>query len=205
MILVIDNFIKDEKLLNKIASDKTFFSDPGEYYWHPGWWNEPVDTVKKELISLIWGTECPLNTSYDIAGFEYWTGIQSASDSNYKNELGLHIDKDETHFEETGVLVSPVIGSIYYPEQDDFEGGMLEIYTNGPDQAPERIYAKPNRLIIFDAGKVEHRVDIVTKGTRKAIAINLWSVAPSDAINNRFKIEIAKKNVGQPGVMGIVG
>jgi len=37
MILVIDNFIKDQELLNDIASDSTFFNDPGVYYWWNGW------------------------------------------------------------------------------------------------------------------------------------------------------------------------
>jgi predicted 2-oxoglutarate/Fe(II)-dependent dioxygenase YbiX len=51
---------------------------------------------------------------------------------------------------------------------------MLEIYSEGEDNPPEVVYAKPNRLVIFDAGKYVHSVRPVTKGTRKAIAINLW-------------------------------
>jgi hypothetical protein len=207
MILVIDNFIKDKSLLNRIAGDITFFSDPGVYYWYPGWWSEDANTVKKELIELIWGEQCPINKSYNISGFEYWTGIQSANDSNFKNNLGMHIDKDESHFEKTGELVTPIIGTIYYPEQEEFEGGMLEIYTNGTDQAPERIYAKPNRLIIFGAGDVHHRVDTVISGTRKAIAINLWDSAPSDATNNKFKREVVPimrpvKPISNQGTIG---
>lgn len=33
MILVIDNFIKDQDLLNDISNDDNLFSDPGVYYW----------------------------------------------------------------------------------------------------------------------------------------------------------------------------
>jgi len=52
-----------------------------------------------------------------------------------------------------------------------------EVNVNGPY---ELIKPKFNRLIIFDAGKL-HAVQEVTKGTRKAIAINLWEVAPVSA------------------------
>ena len=41
---------------------------------------------------------------------------------------------------------------------------------------------KFNRLVIFDAGQL-HAVTPVTKGTRKAIAINLWDSPLTDADN----------------------
>ena len=81
------------------------------------------------------------------------------------------------------------MGSIYYPQQEGFEGGMLEIYTNGEDNPPEVVYAKPNRLIIFEAGKDPHRVTVVTKGQRLAIAINLWSQEPYSKQIGKFNIE----------------
>lgn len=189
MILVIDNFIKDKVLLDKIKSDKTFFSNVGQYYWWPGWWTSDVNTIKKELIQYIWADNCPISESFSIAGFEYWTGIQSAEENGFKNDLGIHIDKDEALFKDVGEIDSPVIGTVYYTEQEEFEGGMLEVYTNGLDSEPERVYAKPNRLIIFDAGKVSHRVSTVTKGTRKAIAINLWSNEPYAKQNGNLLIE----------------
>jgi hypothetical protein len=189
MILVIDNFIKDKELLNKISKDSTFFNDPGEYYWWDGWWTSPINSVKKELIEYIWGVNCPINTSYNIAGFEYWTGIQSAVNADFKDKLDLHIDKDEELMETVGQMSYPDIGTVYYPEQDSFKGGMLEIYTEGADAAPEVVYAKPNRLIIFEAGKCLHRVTKVTEGTRKAIAINLWSTEPIGKQSGTFHIE----------------
>ena len=57
-----------------------------------------------------------------------------------------------------------------------------EVDTNCPY---ELIKPKFNRLIIFDAGKL-HAVQEVTQGTRKAIAINLWGVAPINS-NNMLK------------------
>jgi len=189
MILVIDNFIKDQMLLDKIALDDKFFVDPGKYYWWGGWWNTPSNSVKKELIQYIWRDHCPLRESFNISGFEYWTGIQSAEQDGFNNNLGMHIDKDEELWEKSGEIASPVIGTVYYPEQEEFEGGMLEIYTNGQDSEPERVYAKPNRLIIFGAGNTYHRVDTVTKGTRKAIAINLWLQEPTGKQSGSLNIE----------------
>ena len=43
MIIVIDNFVKDRVLLDKIQNDSNFFNDPGEYYWWDGWWNSPTN------------------------------------------------------------------------------------------------------------------------------------------------------------------
>lgn len=179
MIAVFDNFL-DQDLANEIKNDPTFFQDPGVYYYWAGPWNnEPTNTLKKRLIEKMWLTGSPLSIVYQVHGFEYWTGIQTANpELGFKDNLVLHRDKDESWFEKTGEFVTPMIGTVYYPEQEEFEGGMLEIYTNGPDAEPERVYAKPNRLIIFDAGGHFHRVTTVTKGTRKAFAVNLWAHEP---------------------------
>jgi hypothetical protein len=182
MITIRDNFIKDEKLLRDIANDNTFFADPGVYYWWKGWFNEEPGhepTVKQRLISAIWANDCPISEVWDISGFEYWTGIQTANkELGFKNNLGFHFDKDESWFKETGEIITPVIGTVYYPPQADFEGGELIVHTAGKDKKPDVIQTRPNRLIIFRAGEDVHAVDIVTKGTRKAIAINLWSEIP---------------------------
>lgn len=190
MIAIFDNFIQDEALLEEIQQDKNFFADPGIYYWWDAWFNSEGNTLKKRLIEYIWRDNCPIRESFNIAGFEYWTGVQSANpDSNFEDNLELHVDKDEALLRNKGEYATPVIGTIYYPDQEDFEGGMLEIFTNGPDEEPERIYAKPNRLIIFDAGTIPHRVATVTRGTRKAIAINLWAEVPYSKQVGEFAIE----------------
>lgn len=69
------------------------------------------------------------------------------------------------------------------------DGGMLEIFSEGFDKEPERIYAKSNRLVIFDAGKVPHGVSTVTSGTRKAIVINLWEFIPHSQTLGKLKKE----------------
>lgn len=179
MIAVFDNFLNEE-LLNEIKNDTTFFKDPGVYYYWAGPWNnEPVNTFKKRLIEKIWLDGSPLSTAFNVHGFEYWTGIQTANpEIGHKNVLGRHYDKDEAWFKKTGEIVTPFIGTVYYPGIEEFEGGDLAVYTDGTDKSPEIIKAKPNRLIIFQAGQDVHEVLPVTKGTRHAIAINLWSQEP---------------------------
>jgi len=190
MITVIDNFIKDKNLLTEIqVNAQDLFKDPGVYKWYDGWWNSPANNIIKKIIQYTWGENCPISTSYDVAGFEYWTGIQQSGDSGFDNNLGLHIDKDEAWFEKTGEIKSPIMGTIYYPQQMEFEGGMLEIYSNGEHNLPEVLYAKPNRLIIFDAGLYPHQVTVVNKGIRHAIAINLWEDEPYSKQNGKFNIE----------------
>lgn len=180
MIVVVDDFIKDESLLNAIRDDNKFFEDPGVYYWWDGWWNSPANTTKKVLIEQMWRYNSPLYHGYEISGFEYWTGIQTANpNAGFNNNLERHFDKDEAWFEKTGEIVSPVIGTVYYPARNKvFDGGDLLVYTEGVDRTPEVIKARPNRLIIFDAGTVVHEVSPVIDGTRSAIAVNLWKDVP---------------------------
>lgn len=176
-MIVIDNFIKDQDLLMDLELNKEYlFSDNGSYYWWNGWWNSPDNTLKKRLICYIW-RDYPLYKSVSLDGFEYWTG-QYGEGKGVSN-LNMHLDKDEALWKSTGEIKSPIIGTVFYPVEMDIEGGYLEIFSNGPDNEPERIQAKHNRLIIFDAGNIHHRVTTVTKGTRSAIAINLWDEAPT--------------------------
>ncbi len=98
-----------------------------------------------------------------------------------------HFDKDEKLWNETGQVVTPKLGTIFYPDpcNDEIEGGYLKIWKTHDlnfDAGYELIEPKFNRLVIFDAGQL-HAVTPVTKGIRKAIAINLWDEAPSDAPN----------------------
>ena len=188
-MIVIDNFIKDTELLMEVEFNKEkFFSENGTYFWWNGWWNSPTDTLKKRLISYIW-EENPIYESVSLDGFEYWTGQYGEGKSVC--DLNLHLDKDEDLWKSKGELSSPIIGTVFYPLQMEIEGGYLEIFSNGPDREPERIEAKYNRMIIFDAGSHEHRVTTVTKGTRSALAINLWDSAPT----TKLKFEDTENNV----------
>ena len=171
-MIIIDDFIQDPNLLKRIDEDETFFGPNGNFMWWDGWWDSPSNTIKKELIEYIWRWNDPTQ-GYNISGFEYWTGVYGPSKPN--KDLGTHYDKDELLYKETGELVTPVIGTVFYPKNVGFEGGYLEIESGGEI---ERIKAKYNRLIIFPAGEYPHRVTHVTSGTRYAIAINLWDKIP---------------------------
>jgi hypothetical protein len=181
MIAVFDNFIKDEQLLKEIETNyKHIFRDPGVYRWWDGWWNTEANNTTKKIIQYVWGDHCPITESFNIDGFEYWTGHQSATnvDDGFDDDLKIHFDKDEAWWDKTKEVVSPIIGSVYYPPFQDFEGGNLEIYAEDTDSTPEVLKAKPNRFIIFRAGQDPHTVTQVTRGTRNAIAINLWEAEP---------------------------
>ena len=178
MIAVFDDFIQDKQLLEDIANDSSFFSDPGIYRYWKGWWTSEPKNVKQRLIEYIWKDNLPIKLDAQINGFEYWTGIQSAEDTGHKDHLVLHYDDDVNQREKTGTWSFPLTGCVYYPPGLSFEGGDLAIYTDGEDSTPELIKSRGNRLVIFDPGKVLHCVQKVTKGTRMGIAINLWEVEP---------------------------
>ncbi len=181
MIAVFDNFIQDGELLEEIRDNySNIFRDPGVYKYYNGWWNTPAKNTTQRIIQYAWGEGCPISKSFSIDGFEYWTGIQSAKEQDkvWADDLPIHFDKDEAWWKETGEIVTPVIGSVYYPEGQDFDGGELAIYTDGRDSTPEIVKAKPNRFVIFGAGEDLHMVKTVTRGIRNAIAINLWEEEP---------------------------
>ena len=187
-MIVIDDFIKDQNLLDEIQNDKTYFDDNGDYMWWDGWWNSPADTLKKRVIQYIWGENSPYD-SVSIAGFEYWTGQY---DNTKPEGLKFHLDKDEALYMETKEILSPIIGTVYYPWENDIDGGYLEIFESNPfesDVTTERIAAKQNRLVIFPAGQKFHRVTPVTRGLRSAMAINLWGAEPSGVKNGGLILE----------------
>lgn len=192
MITVFDDFIKDEQLLKDIAEDKTFFQDPGVYYYWKGWWEDDSasTSVKKRIIENVWRHNYPLSNMYDIDGFEYWTGVQEADpNGRFRDYLEMHYDDDVEYRKATGKRMSPSIGCVYYPIGSEFTGGALNVFTEGEDKPSDTILCRPNRLIIFDAGHVPHRVDKVLTGTRRALAFNLWGTEPWSYSQGHFASE----------------
>jgi|LauGreDrversion4_2_1035121.scaffolds.fasta_scaffold37072_6 hypothetical protein len=191
-MIIIDDFVQDKRLLTKIALDNRFLTEG--YHWWGGWWNEPISSIRHELITYIWRDNCPLNEGFEIQGFEHWTGVYQPGDEKvtknfgFRHHLKHHFDKDEKVWNETGEVIRPKIGTVFYfnPEVDNSEGGYLQLwdtYNSDATNLPyELIRPKFNRLVIFDAGKL-HAVQEVTKGIRHAVAINLWSQAPADVAN----------------------
>jgi len=186
-MIIIDDFVKDRDLLDRMRDSSSEFWNKG-YHWWNGWWdsNEPM-TLRHELIEYIWRNNCPPQLwGLDLDGFEHWVGILDKF-TTIGNEPGYalnhHFDKDEGLSKETGEIVRPVMGTVYYPpmKEGECKGGYLKIYdTHEMDlTAPyELIAPKANRLVIFDAGQL-HAVTEVTEGTRHSIAINLWKPKPT--------------------------
>ena len=58
-MIVIDDFIKDKELINAVEADKDFFGPNGNYMWWDGWWNSPADTLKKQIIEVMWRYNSP--------------------------------------------------------------------------------------------------------------------------------------------------
>lgn len=187
-MVVIDNFIKDNNLLNEINSSTDFFGPNGDFRWYDGWWNEEKNTLKHRLLHYIW-RDNPVVGPFVIEGFEFWTNAYGADSKSNQNELPPHFDKDEAHWLKTNEVVSPIVGTVFYPMNnwDEVEGGHLEIFQRGENYPPEVIYPKYNRLVVFGAGQDLHRITPVTKGTRYSVAINLWDKIPSGVTNNTLK------------------
>tara|TARA_Y100001951_G_C11284859_1_gene267957 strand:+ start:1362 stop:1961 length:600 start_codon:yes stop_codon:yes gene_type:complete len=190
-MIVLDDYIEDDELLKAIGDGGSVgFWDEG-YHWWDGWWVSKGTSLRHDLIEYIWRYHCPAQMAgIEIAGFEFWTGIFSkdqiiTNDSpvNKGYALNHHFDKDEGHFQKTGVMNRPKVGTIYYPPMGkQCDGGYLKIYkTKDMDvTAPyELIEPKANRLVIFDAGQL-HAVMGISSGIRHSVAINLWENHLSD-------------------------
>tara|TARA_Y100001963_G_C6788253_1_gene454107 strand:+ start:1444 stop:2049 length:606 start_codon:yes stop_codon:yes gene_type:complete len=196
-MIIIDDYL-DEDFLKELSEDKEFWKIG--YQWWNGWWSSPVENNRHKLIKKVWGKVPSEITLYGgpVAGFEHWVGITSP-DGDMKEvwgekwSLAPHTDKDEKYWEEhpRGKLKGnhadsfkhPIFGTIFYVEEPE-EGGYLKYWSQGEhwrdidENTPcECIRPKKNRLIIFDASKT-HAVTAVTKGIRKAVAINLWGEKP---------------------------
>ena len=189
-MIIIDNFIRDLDLLYSFEDD-SFWQDPGIYRWVDNPIAQPT-TLEEKLISYIWQENCPLNINLSsISGFEHWTGIFKAGDRKERKDsdgnfyhLFKHCDKDEKEWENSGTILSPKIGTVFYPHRENQEvlGGELKIWETKEsdiESVPyELLLPKHNRLVLFDASHI-HAVTMVTQGTRRAIAINLWESKPT--------------------------
>ena len=196
-LIVIDDYL-DEAFLKEISEDKGFWKFG--YRWWDGWWSSPIEDNRHRLIKNIWGKVPSSITLYGgpIAGFEHWVGITNPDTKgktvwNQRYSLPPHMDKDEEYWykhplgkfggNDDTSFKHPVIGTIFYVEEP-VEGGYLRIWDEhfkdiNENTMFESIKPKRNRLIIFDASKT-HAVTEVTKGERKAIAINIWSHIPEE-------------------------
>ena len=192
-LLVIDNFINDKNLIKQMKNPNDNFWKLGYSFWQ-GWWKSPAINIRHKLIEYIWRDNCPDSVSdINLTGFEHWVGILDKNTTIGNEEgyaLNHHFDKDEGLFSKTKEIKTPIIGTVYYPitNEPQCKGGYLKIYDTHQDDltAPyELIAPRPNRLVIFDAGKL-HAVQEIKEGIRKSVIINLWDNEPSTEMKERY-------------------
>ena len=208
-LIVIDNFVGDEDLLEKIDKDETFWEEG--YSWWGGWWNTPAKSTRHELIEYIWKYSRSPVGEISLAGFEHWIGVNCSccrgddGEGAYKVEgsddiwcLRPHFDKDEGYWynhpqgkfggNHPDSIVNPIINSVFY--MSDVEGGALKLFDTARgeinyDASYELIKPKRNRLVVFNSSKL-HGVLEVTDGVRKAVAINLWDKKPTTEFSEDY-------------------
>jgi len=165
------------------ARDAEYYSP---FYFWQGWWESEADTIKKVVIRKIWehNLPCPIG---EILGFEYWT--RSYKTGQYH---GVHVDNDTFLYADCQISNGPLIGSVYYGE-DNKDGGFLEIhkpilvdglvsvlekgvietFLSGESEI-ERVAYKGNRLIIDDFGHRMHSTTPFPSGCRQALVVSVW-------------------------------
>lgn len=160
---ILDDFISDKTVLD-IYKDDTQWTKELSRGWYRGWWHTPPTSFWEHLVCLIWKNYPDVEKAH---GFEWWTNTHANSG------LSWHQDKDEILAEETGTIITPEYGSIFYPYPHTVEGGFLEIMADDDPDKVEKILPKYNRLVMFDPSN-HHRVSKVYSGERKAFIANLW-------------------------------
>ena len=154
-IIIIDNFFKDSRSLEK-------FKDITDTYPTEGKW------IKSENISTHTNTIFKTVSDYysmdNVVGYEAWTHKNTRPSGNLAD--GYHYDKDEYRYNLNKLLRFPVCSIVFYIEIKELIGGRLII----DDIA---ITPKTDRLIIFGPGQ-KHYVEKFT-GSRYSININPWN------------------------------
>ena len=167
-----DDYCPDQKVLDWLRAEERWRTMTGKFHWWDGWWQAEAKNNWEYIIKMIWQSQGVEST---IAGFEYWCNILDATSG--QNYLGWHRDKDERLKAESGRLITPMIGTVFYGYPHKIDGGYLEIAQDPSLSEVERISAQYNRIVIFDVAK-QHRVSKVYRGQRFSMQINLWKKKP---------------------------
>ena len=204
-MLLVDGFIKNQKLLGELKKDQHWANIP-TFNWWDGWWKVKPRNIWETTIEIIW--KSLIKPEDKICGFEYWASRVTENDT-----LEWHHDKDEKLVKEKNTMSCPGVGMIYYVEIKNLQGGYLEIapdqnvdkgkfkkiYTY--DDHTERYMPLENRLVIMNPGRL-HGVSKVHKGIRKSFIANGWSKKPStfdegENVNDSFQF-VNWKEKNQP-------
>ena len=150
------------------------------------WWDGTSDpkNVWEVISKRIWEGRPEFGKA---AGFEYWCNIMSDGVS-----LDWHVDKDEEELQNTGDLMMPIMGAVYYGFNHDgqYSGGQLHTvdaewyedplefdFSRKRHDEVMSIDAHFNRLVIFNAS-LWHRVTDVHGGLRYTFAVNALTHVP---------------------------
>lgn len=167
-MVIVDNYIEDDRLLSKVNQDPFFNKE--EPHWWGEFWIHPFSSLRQEVLShLFLGGKRFVDT--DISGFKHW--VKKYEDTNPNIPV---FDKDEECFKEIKQYSYPRVGAIYFydPKVDETEGGYLQIWDD-QEETPsyELVRPKYNRLVIFDISKL-HTIQPITKGSFHYLNVSFW-------------------------------
>lgn len=166
-MIVVDNFVQDGTFLGELRKDEHWASNMPYTWFDRGSLSE---SPWLKLTRQIWLFAARFHDLGDYSGYELWTQVIQ------NRELGWHVDKDEHHWRETGEVINPLLGSIYYAHSAPVEGGFLETRNDAGTQIIEPV---PNRLVIHHPAQ-SHMVHKCTGGTRRSFLTNLWKTRPRE-------------------------
>ena len=173
-MIIIDSFIKNKRLLEFAAKKDNWIGlEDSAFYPIPCYIELKKGTTPRtpweEIALYILHHPATDLEKFKPGRLEYWSNTLTPGD-----ELDWHQDKDEAYAEETGIVVNPLIGTIFYGYPHEVHGGYLEVVNRkGASQDLERIEPVYNRLVIFDVSKF-HRVAPIIEGERYGFQVNLW-------------------------------
>lgn len=177
-MIVQDSFITDPEMLEAFVQQENWSDQLQEKtMWYPGWWVREPENLWERTIVSIWKNL--VSDTSKIQGIEYWLNVVAAGDG-----MQWHFDKDETVYERDGTVISPAIGSVYYPVPNTVHGGYLEIQDESKEI--ERIAPVFNRMVIFQSDHL-HRVSPVYAGPRFVFVTNIWTAKIPEAYQDDHK------------------
>ena len=87
-MLLVDGFIKNQKLLDEIKKDNHWSPNVPHYNWWDGWWAVKPRNILETTIEIIWKNI--IKPEHKFCGFEYWANTHTDNGS-----VEWHYDKDE--------------------------------------------------------------------------------------------------------------
>jgi len=167
-MIIVDNYIEEERLLSKVNQDPFFNRE--EIHWWGSWWEREFINLRQEVITHLFAKHKRF-ASTDVSGFKHW--VKECKEGIATSPV---FEKDEECFKETGNLSYPTIGSIYFhdPKADEVEGGYLQLFDDQTTTSSyELIKPKYNRLVIFDMSNL-YAFQAPTKGSYNYMNISFW-------------------------------